>query len=376
VVGLQAYLRPSGAARWSKCAGYAALCAALGTEYVEETDNEVREDGTACHWLADQVWNGSRPSVGSLSPNGREITEEMYAAVEEYHGQIRSWGADDTAVAIEQPIPVSQFFPGVADGTPDAWSCDGDDLFVIDLKYGFRPVDVWRNAQLIVYAWTLVCMLAAKGIHVQRVHLYIVQPRAPHRDGTTRGWVTDINELASLAEELAAAAQACYAPNPPCTPGPYCGDCPGAYACRSLQAAAGRGMEVAYDATPFVLNEAQLGYELHKLMQAQAHIENRINGLSTQAESLVRKGTVVPGFGLSRRATRWRWRADAIPYVQRLGELLGVEVMDEPKLKTVPKLRDAFPIDVQALYAEKPEGELKLRPIDPNEAIKAFMQRK
>lgn len=373
MVGLQTYLRPSGAATWSKCAGYAALCAALGTEYVEETDNEVREDGTACHWLADQVWNGSRPSVGSLSPNGREITEEMYAAVEEYHALLQSWEADAT---LEQTIRVSQAFPGVADGTPDAWGATDTTLDVADLKYGYRPVEVWRNPQLIIYAWTLVTLLAATGTHVQQVRLHIVQPRAPHRDGTTRTWVTGINELGELAAQLSAAAAACYAPNPPCTPGPQCGNCPGAYGCRSLQAAAGRGMEVAYDATPFVLNEAQVGYELHRLMQAQAHIENRINGLSTQAESLVRKGRQVPGFGLTRKATRWRWRSDAIPYVQRLGELLGVDVMEDPRLKSVPKLRDAFPVDVQALYAEKPEGELKLRPVDPNEAIKAFMQKK
>lgn len=369
---LQAYLRPSSAAVWSKCAGYAALNAALGTEYVEDTDNEVREDGTACHWLAERVWGGDRPSVGSLSPNGREITDEMYAAVDEYHALLRGW----PSVSIEQLAPVSAHFPGVADGTPDAWGYDAASgtLWVADLKFGYRPVEVWRNSQLIVYAWTLVCEATKQGHAPQMVELCIVQPRCPHRDGTTRTWRVSLPELAELAATLAAAARAATAPNPPCTPGPQCHNCAAAYGCRALQAAAGHAMEVSYDATPFVLNDVQLGYELVKLQAAQAHIENRINGLSTQAESLIRKGTRVPGYELGRRATRWRWQDGADGYVQRLGELFGVDVMQEPRLKSVAKLRDAFPVDVQAMYAVKPTGELVLRQADPNEAIKRFMK--
>ena len=101
----QAYLRPSSAAIWSKCHGYAALNAALGTEYVEETDNEIREDGTACHWLAAELWEGRSVTPGTLSPNGREITEEMLYAVDDYHVLLRSWNATD--ITIEKLVPVS-----------------------------------------------------------------------------------------------------------------------------------------------------------------------------------------------------------------------------------------------------------------------------
>lgn len=365
----QAYLRPSSASVWSKCAGYAALNAALGTEYVEETDNEIREDGTACHWLAVELWEGRQVRPGDLSPNGREINDDMFAAVEEYHALLQSWGSDTVLEAIQ---PVSRYFPGVADGTPDAWKyhCLAGTLHVGDLKYGFRPIEVWRNAQLIVYAWTLVCELTKGGEAPQQVVLTICQPRCAHRDGTTRSWTVSVSELAELAATLAAAAAACYAPSPPCTVGPQCRNCMGAYACRTVQAAAGTAMEISYDATPFELDERQLGYELSKLMQARDHIEHRINGLSMQAESLLRRGKRVPAFELGRKATRWRWRPGAEALVRRMGELFGVEVMAEPRVKSVAKLRNAFPVDVQAMYAEKPEGELTLRMSDPNEAIR------
>lgn len=366
----QAYIRPSSGGIWSVCNGYAALNAAIGTQYSEETDNEVREDGTACHWLAQQVWEGNRPSVGSLSPNNREITEEMYIAVDEYHALLRSWSG---SASLEETIPVSQFFPGVADGTPDAWGyCTTAALLDVgDLKYGFRPVEVWQNVQLTLYAWTLVCLLTQKGHAPQTIRLTICQPRCAHRDGTTRTWTVSVQALAEFAATLAAAAQRCYAPNPPCTVNPGCGNCGAAHACRTLQAAAGAGMEVSYDATPFELNADQLGYELSKLMQAQARMEHRINGLSVQAESLLRKGQRIPAFEMGRGRTNWRWRDGADAYVKRLGELFSVEVLQPTKIKSVAQLRNTFPgFDVQAAYGEKPPGELKLRMTDPNEAIK------
>ena len=216
------YMRPSLAATWSKCKGYAALNARLDTECVEETSNDVREDGTACHWLAQEVWEGRQHNVGDLSPNGRELTEEMFAAVAEYHDLLRSHG---TQMLLEQQVPVSKYFPGMSDGTPDGQGFDGTTVFIDDLKYGFRPVEVWRCAQLIVYAWTVVCELTRQGHAPQWAELSICQPRCAHRDGTTRTWRVSIGELGELAATLAADAQACYAPNPLCTVGSQCRNC-------------------------------------------------------------------------------------------------------------------------------------------------------
>lgn len=366
----QVYVRPSASGTWSKCAGYAALNASIDAIPSDESDNEVREDGTACHWLAAELWAARQHYVGELSPNNRELTDEMFRAVEEYHDLLHAWPSVD--ITIEQTIPVSKFFPGVADGTPDASAYDSAraELHVADFKYGYRPVEVWRNPQLIIYAWTLVCILSERGQAPQRAHLTICQPRCPHRDGITRSWTVDVNELGRLAAELAERALAAYAPSPTCTVNPGCANCPAAHVCRALQAAAMGAAEVSYDATPFELNEPQLGYELTTLMQAQQHLEHRIQGLSAQAENLLRHGKTIPGFEMGRAATRWRWREGTEDYIKRIGELFGVDVTQPAKLKTVAKLRNAFPVDVQELYGVKPTGELKLRMSDPNEALK------
>lgn len=365
------YLRPSASSAWSRCAGYAALNAKVGTDSETDDDNEVREDGLACHWLAYATWTGACPVDSSLAPNGRELTEEMFSAVEDYHAVLRSWPAP---VVLEQLVPVSSVMPNIQDGTPDAYAVhrESSTLYLADLKYGFRPVEVWRNTQLIIYAWTLMALSGCR-----KAELVIVQPRCPHRNGTVRTWRTTVDELRPLAEWLIERAAAALADNPQCTPNPSCRNCAASAACSTLQAAALDAVEIAYDATPHILTPVEVGYELTKLYAAQAHIDNRINGLSTQAESLHKKGSSVPGFTLERAATRWRWREGAEPVLQQLGMLLGVPVFAEPKLRSPAQLRNAFPpaLDVQSLYAERPTGELRLKATDPNEAIKAFTQR-
>lgn len=368
---IASYLRPSAAAAWAYCAGYASLNDAIGTNSEPDEDNEVREDGTACHWLAKEIWDGSRLVSGGIAPNGRELTDEMFSAVEDYHGVLRSWPA---APVLEQTITVSTAMPFIQDGTPDAYAIDRSTstLYLADLKFGFRPVDVWRNLQLTIYAWTLLALSGCRN-----AVLTIVQPRCPHPDGPVRTWRTNVDELRPLAVWLCERAAAALAPNPVCTPNPACRNCAAAHACKSLQAAGLAGLETAYDSIPHILTPAELGYELSKLLAAQERIEHRITGLNAQGESLHKRGTAVPGFTLDRVATRWRWREGAEQALQRLGSMLGVSVMAEPKLRSPAQLRNLFPaaLDVQSLYAERPTGELRLKATDPNEAIKAFTTR-
>jgi hypothetical protein len=375
------YLRPSSAHLWRRCAGYAAIMSAVTVALGDEADNDVREDGTATHWLSAETWSKGDawpdwvfPALGSMSPNGREITEELTRGAGEYLDELASWGHPDHT-RIESPLPTGAVFPGTQDGTPDAyqvlpWSPLGR---LADLKMGFRVVEVWRNDQLIVYGWTLFCLFP----HLMELELIIVQPRAAHPERSVRTWRVSREEMRPLAEALQAAALNAHADDPVCVVNDGCRNCGAAHACRTLAAAGGAGVDTSYDATPFELTSVELGYELTKLQQAAQHMEHRITGLTAQAESIIRTGKTVPGFELSRRATRYRWPEEKQAEVEQLGKLLNVEVHEPPKLKSPAKLRNVFPgLDVQAMYAERPTGELTLKAIDPQQAIKAFTHRK
>ena len=374
------YLRPSKADTWGKCAGYARLMSIVKAP-LDDGDNDVCEDGTATHELVKNMWDSACvipwPNVGSMSSNGREITEELIAGAEEHLDFIRTWGEgqDDCYTHVEQGIPTGSIFIGATDGTPDAWwvsprSTRGK---LADLKMGFAVVEVWRNPQLIVYAWTLFCLFP----HLVDMEVTIVQPRAAHHDGTIRTWLVTREEMRPLADALQQAALNAHALDPQCTVSPSCRNCGAAHACRTLQVAGGVGVDISYGSTPHELTPEQLGYELLKLQQAHKHMEHRINGLSAQAESLIKRGSRVPGYSLERRATRNRWKEDRLSEVEQLGRLFGAQVEAPKKLRTPAQLRGEFPgLDIEALYAERPTGENVLKATDPNEAIRAFTQRK
>lgn len=365
------YLRPSKADTWGVCAGFARLCCEVKAP-IEDRGNDVRDDGTATHWLSSVKWCSDipTPTVDSLAPNGRVLTEELFRGAKEYLAYLMTWPGQ---AVLEQQLPTGSFFPGTQDGTPDAWLVtDSHRGRLADLKMGFKPVEVWRNKQLTVYGWTIMCLFP----HLTELELTIVQPRAAHKDGTIRTWLATRDELRALAATLQQAALNAHADNPFCTVNPSCDNCAVAHACRSLAASGGAGVDISYDATPHELTPSELAYELHKLESAAQHMEHRITGLSAQADSLIRGGVRVPGYGLERRATRKRWRDDKQADVEQVGRLFGVD-MHVTKLRTPAQLRGTIPgIDIEAMYAESPRGENVLKATDPQEALRAFTHRK
>lgn len=375
-----AYLRPSTAHAWRRCAGFARLNSVVRA--LPDADNDVREDGTATHWLAQQGWNVEDavfawkfPATGTISPNGRPITDELVRGAEEYLDVLASWGSPQFTF-IESQLPTGVIFPGTQNGTPDAYHVSPYSTLgrLADLKMGFKPVEVWRNDQLTVYGWTILMLHP----HLTELEFTIVQPRAAHHDGTVRTWRVGREELREQAVQLQQAALNAHVPDPLCTVNPACGNCGAAHACRTLQAAGGTGVDTSYESTPHELTPQQLGYELLKLMQAAEHMQYRINGLSAQADSIIMMGKRVPGFARERKATRYRWRDEKVPELEQLARLLGVDIHAPEKPRTPAQLRGALPglDELLALYAERPTGELTLKPVDPTEAIRAFTQRK
>lgn len=362
-------LRPSTAATWMVCFGYAAMRAAY-PEAPEEADNDVREDGTACHWLAEQEWNGKSVAIGSLSPNQRVITQEMFNAVADYFVVLRSWRGK---ALLEHPVPLDVIYPGMA-GTVDAHALSHEHrtLDVGDLKYGFRFVEVIENWQLICYALGLIMEHRLPADY--KVTLHIIQPRSFHRAGPRRRWTTTVGELvATYLPQLQRAAREAMGPAPLCTPNPGCVDCPGRHACEALQNAAHTSLEVAYSATPHNLPSAALGNELARLKVAAKHLEARITGLETDVEARLRKGQVVIGWALAPSFAREAWKEGAQSQLLTLAsQYYGVDLAKPRELVTPAEARRRFPATLVAQFTHKPSTGVKLVKTDKNEARRIF----
>lgn len=332
----------------------------------EEADNEVCEDGTACHWLASEIWERRFPQEGTLAPNGRVLTDEMFDAVDMYHDVLRSWPG--VHAVCEQHIAIPRIATNFG-GTPDAWAYNPDTktLYIADLKFGFRFVEVWDNWQLICYVCGLLDLLGLDWQHTA-LEFVIVQPRCSHRDGPVRTWRTHAALLDDKITQLqaAAAAATCYVPNPGCR------DCPGRHVCVALQNSALTALETSYSGDPHELPPAALGDELRRLKEGVKRMEARVTGLEMQTESNLRSGTMVPGWTLAASYARERWREGTEPEVIALGVLQGVNVAKPMRAITPAQARKLLPVAQVAMYACKPSTGMKLCKVDPYEARKAF----
>jgi hypothetical protein len=332
----------------------------------DEADNEVCEDGTACHWLASEIWERRFPAEGSLAANGRVLTDEMFTAVDLYHDTLRAWPG--VVAVCEKYVPIPRIAEGFG-GTPDAWAYNPDTrtLYIADLKFGFRFVEVWENWQLICYAIGLLDLLGLDWQHTA-IEFVIVQPRCSHRDGPVRKWRTHAHLLDDAVSKLQEAANAAtrYVPNPGCR------DCPGRHVCVALQNSALSALEVSYGGDPHELSPAALGDELRRLKEASKRLEARITGLETQTEHALRKGVIVPGWTLSASYARETWREGTEPEIIALGQLMKVNVAKPIKAITPAQARKLLPNDWVAIYAHKPSTGVRLTKQDPFEIRKAF----
>jgi hypothetical protein len=363
------YLRPSGAAAWVNCSGYVAMCEAY-PEIPDEADNEVREDGTAAHWLAERSWRGVVIDVGMLSPNNRVCDEEMHDGVTLYVNEL--YKVTDAEWYIEQPVKCDTIYPGMQ-GTPDAWCYRPGFLRVWDFKYGFKFVEVWENWQLICYAASLCVTLKLPPDTL--IELRIIQPRSFHREGPVRTWTTTYASLAPFIERLRAAAIDAMSPIRKYTPGPYCTDCPGRHACPALQATTYMAMELSYGGMPLELDERAIAAELSRLYDAQKRMEARISGLQGQAEHMLRGGKVIPGWSLEPAFGRERYNEASDRAILGLGKLYGVNLAAPAKPISPAQARKQLPAVAQAALAaltHKPSTGVHLKQVDKFQARKAF----
>jgi len=198
-----ATLSPSGAHRWLHCPGSVALEAGY-----PDDSSEFADEGTAAHFLAEQcllqranasefidmeiaLWadpetetSGVNFAVSLLGKKGLTISnsftvgDDMAGHVQKYVDYVRAIGGE---LMVEQRLSIEHLTgePG-AKGTADAVIVLGDEIIIVDLKYGRGvKVSAEKNEQLAIYALAALREFEFLG-DFKRVRLVINQPRLDH----------------------------------------------------------------------------------------------------------------------------------------------------------------------------------------------------
>jgi len=202
-VSAHAKMSPSGAHRWMRCPGSLALEAPF-----PNSSNRYSAEGTLAHDIASRVLEGGidpHSLVGTTETvDGFDfvISSEMAAFVADYAKLVREYAVGgmllvEKCVDFSSVIQVPDSF-----GTSDAIILKGDELIVVDLKYGMGVrVDATENEQLQLYA---LGALNDFGLLSDFTHVTMVihQPRLNH----VSEWSVPIAQLEAFGEDARLAA--------------------------------------------------------------------------------------------------------------------------------------------------------------------------
>lgn len=251
---LHSPLGGSGTHRWIPCPGSVRLAHA-----VEYEKKDYTTLGVAAHHLADYCITAKFPAwetVGAtiddsgmfypsdLSSDMTEdevmIDKEMADAVQEYLDAIEQWHPDRTQENswVERSFycpDIHEYFWGKADFT--FLDLAARTLYVWDYKHGAGiMVDVPNNPQLMYYGCGMLEDLDIWD-KIDKVVLFVVQPRGFHFDGPIRMWSIDTDDLMGWMDDTLVPAMDRALTSNDTASGEHCRFCPARYrACPQLLA--------------------------------------------------------------------------------------------------------------------------------------------
>lgn len=340
--------RASNAGRWVNCA------ASPRMEQAHPDDpSEDAKEGTAAHWLAQQVLGGYVSCVEELTdrttPNGVIISGEMVEHTQAYIDTVR---AVTTTPVIERTMPIMD---GVEPGTPDALYVGADGhAHIWDLKYGYGIVEAPGNWQLACY----MVGLFTKHPNLVSVTGVIVQPRPFHPDGRVRSWTVSNAEVVLLRHQLAMAAQATQSPAAQTVSGQHCNYCRALHVCEAARRAAMNGVDVALQSQAVDMPPDGLAGELRTLRRAVNAIKLRLDSIEAHATAEIDLGVIIPGFELDRSFGRRRWVNDEVVTV--LEAITGQELTQRTPMSPAATERAGVDTTLVAQFTTTPETGRKL----------------
>lgn len=378
-----AVLPPSSAHRWVRCPGSVSVM-----QLYPEQENEHTAEGTAAHWVAEQVLTSylSNTDVlvasdfnGSVAPNGVVITEEMVEGAQVYITDVLKIANEYgclSSLQIEQPVKIDRVH-SLNWGTPDlrVFIPERARLIVDDFKFGRKVVEVRENWQLIDYAiGALDEIVGGNGLGDQQitVELRVCQPRAFHPDGPCRSVEMNGADLRNYANQLQTAAEQSQLPEPPTMAGEHCVNCPGAHHCLTLQQAAAGICDRIETLNLSELPPAQLAVEIGYLQKAQKLLNARLDAVEAQALQLSNDGTVVPGYAVGYGRGTFKWdKPDS--EVLEMGDLMGIDLR-KPEAPITPTQAKKLNVDHAVIncYASKHQGSQRLVRVEETVAARVF----
>lgn len=257
-----------------------------------------------------------------------DVTEKLWEekgapalkAFDEYCAAIEAEAGEDMQLLIERRVQLA----GIAGafGTADIIGRCGDEIFVMDWKFGFKPVDVTDNKQLQFYA--------AGAINTERewtgelspetpVTVVIIQPlNAMAGKEILNEWSTTVGALAAYEADLAEAVAIAQTDDGECKKGHWCDFARCKTVCPlHLNAVGALGDmlrklgedQAASNGSPD--DRIEWGERYSELLDLADLVDPLVASIHAQAHAYAETGGVIPNYGLeAKRAGGRTWAVE------------------------------------------------------------------
>ena len=355
--------RPSGSAVWLACPMGLTMQNRYGNRYPA---GAAAEEGTAAHWVKEQLRLGMRLIVGDAAPNGVAIDADMIHYGEQANTYIDRF-ANSGEVFTERKLTVK--LPGFEiRGTTDDLATVAIDaerrLHIFDYKYGFVHVPA-DAGQIKLYG-----VGARQEFQIENITLHIIQPR-DYGSKPTRSYDFTPADQNDFCDEVVSALKRAHVSKPYALAGTHCRNCPGRGAhCSDNWDSAISSMEEL--TRPIDSSPEAIGKMVRLMREAHDVVTAALKGVEDEARYLLDGGGLVPGWSMQSKPGREQW-TDEQP-VLSLAEGFGLlDTVSTRKLITPNQaIKAGLPAELVRMHTTRPQGEAKLVPTGETLAARIF----
>ena len=320
-------------------------------------DTTSRDEGTAAHWLAEQMFNGAPAHAGLTAPNGYVITDDMVEHVSSYVSALDcgEMEADTSYSGASWEVRGRADHLKFREGGGDALHV----LTIDDFKYGWRIVSPERNWTLISHA---IGWCVRNQVKPDRIVLRIHQPRPYHPDGSLREWSCTFEELMGFYSQI---DERLSNPTDELVTGlDQCAKCHALATCPSARVATMNAIDASMVGFADDLPKPVLTHQMETLRQAVTMIEARRDAIEELITHRITSGEVFDGYMLERSQGQRRWKAGMTGSV--LSMAAGVDLRKDGVVTPAEAERRGVSKAAIAAITERPMLAPKLKAVDVN----------